>query len=116
MKKQNLIFRQLKKIKIWRNLMGPPDPEEAKRTCPESIRAQFAQDILSNAVHGSSNVEHAERSIKFVFGDSRILKCFVYCYLKKEGQGSKKVIKTLSMAYPHTISVSSIHHFICDVD
>lgn len=56
-------------VEEWRNLMGPSDPEEAKRTCPESIRAQFAHDILSNAVHGSSNVEHAARSIRFVFGE-----------------------------------------------
>ncbi|XP_066183948.1 thioredoxin domain-containing protein 3 [Sylvia atricapilla] len=56
-------------VEEWRNLMGPIDPEEAKKTCPDSIRAQFAHDILSNAVHGSSNVEHAARSIKFVFGE-----------------------------------------------
>ncbi|XP_050174052.1 thioredoxin domain-containing protein 3 [Myiozetetes cayanensis] len=56
-------------VEEWRKLMGPTDPEEAKKTCPESIRAQFAHDILSNAVHGSSNREHALKSIKFAFGE-----------------------------------------------
>ncbi|XP_014747152.1 PREDICTED: thioredoxin domain-containing protein 3 [Sturnus vulgaris] len=56
-------------VEEWRQLMGPTDPEEAKKTCPESIRAQFAHDILSNAVHGSSNIEQALRSIQFAFGE-----------------------------------------------
>ncbi|XP_063276405.1 thioredoxin domain-containing protein 3 [Prinia subflava] len=56
-------------VEEWRNLMGPSDPEVAKKTCPESIRAQFAHDILSNAVHGASNPEHAERNIHFLFGE-----------------------------------------------
>ncbi|XP_077647029.1 thioredoxin domain-containing protein 3 [Lonchura striata] len=56
-------------VEEWRKLMGPTNPEEAKKTSPKSIRAQFAHDILSNAVHGSSNVEHAERSIQFAFGE-----------------------------------------------
>ncbi|XP_015709686.1 thioredoxin domain-containing protein 3 isoform X2 [Coturnix japonica] len=56
-------------VEEWRKLMGPTDPEEAKENCPESIRAQFAQNILSNAVHGSSNREHALESIEYVFGE-----------------------------------------------
>ncbi|XP_040520624.1 thioredoxin domain-containing protein 3 isoform X2 [Gallus gallus] len=56
-------------VQEWRKLMGPTDPEVAKESCPESIRAQFAQNILSNAVHGSSNREHALESIEYVFGE-----------------------------------------------
>ncbi|XP_066848390.1 thioredoxin domain-containing protein 3 isoform X4 [Anser cygnoides] len=54
-------------VQEWRQLMGPTDPEVAKESSPESIRAQFAQDILSNAVHGSSTREHALESIECIF-------------------------------------------------
>ncbi|KAM9095391.1 thioredoxin domain-containing protein 6-like [Sarcophilus harrisii] len=56
-------------LEDWRRFAGPTDPEEAKKVAPKSIRALFGKDILNNAVHVSSNKEHAIKTIELLFGD-----------------------------------------------
>ena len=49
-----------------RELMGNTDPSKAN---PGTIRADFAQTIDANAVHGSDSEKSAEREIAFFFSD-----------------------------------------------
>lgn len=48
-----------------RELMGATNPKEA---APGTIRADFAQSIDANAVHGSDSLENAAIEIKYFFG------------------------------------------------
>ncbi|NLC28732.1 MAG: nucleoside-diphosphate kinase [Campylobacteraceae bacterium] len=47
-----------------RELMGATNPKEA---APGTIRADFAQSIDANAVHGSDSLENAKIEINFFF-------------------------------------------------
>ena len=52
-----------------RRLMGATNPAEA---APGTIRADFAESIDANAVHGSDAPESAAREISFFFSDEEI--------------------------------------------
>ena len=52
-----------------RRLMGATNPAEA---APGTIRADFAESIDANAVHGSDAPESAAREISFFFSDAEI--------------------------------------------
>lgn len=52
-----------------RDLMGATNPKEA---APGTIRADFAETIDANAVHGSDSPESAEREIAYFFQESEI--------------------------------------------
>ena len=48
-----------------RELMGATNPKEAE---PGTIRADFAESIDANAVHGSDSLENAKIEIDYFFG------------------------------------------------
>ncbi|TNF36197.1 MAG: nucleoside-diphosphate kinase [Gammaproteobacteria bacterium] len=52
-----------------RELMGATNPKEA---APGTIRADFAQSIDANAVHGSDSAASAAREIAYFFKNSEI--------------------------------------------
>lgn len=52
-----------------RELMGATDP---KKAAPGTIRADFAESIDANAVHGSDSVENALIEIAFFFAGKEI--------------------------------------------
>lgn len=64
-----LILTKENAVEEWRAMMGPTDPDQAKVTSPNSLRARFASDILHNSIHGSSDEQHAEEKIHFIFSD-----------------------------------------------
>jgi len=52
-----------------REIMGATNPSEAD---PGTIRADFAETIDANAVHGSDSAESAAREISYFFDESEI--------------------------------------------
>jgi len=56
-------------MQINRDLMGATNPKEAEAG---TIRADFAESIDANAVHGSDSVENATNEINFFFAQKDI--------------------------------------------
>jgi nucleoside-diphosphate kinase len=52
-----------------REIMGATNPKDA---APGTIRADFANSIDENAVHGSDALESAKREIAFFFSDNEL--------------------------------------------
>ena len=56
-------------IALNRELMGATNPEDAE---PGTIRADFADNIDANAVHGSDSPESAAREIDYFFAADQV--------------------------------------------
>ena len=58
-------------IERYRQLMGPSDLSKA---AAGTLRADFANSVRENAVHGSDSLASAEREIAYFFVDSEIFR------------------------------------------
>ena len=56
-------------VALNRELMGATNPKEAE---PGTIRADFAESIDANAVHGSDSTESAQREVAYFFAEDEI--------------------------------------------
>ncbi|XP_072813360.1 thioredoxin domain-containing protein 6 isoform X4 [Vicugna pacos] len=54
-------------VTAWRTLMGPCDPDVARREQPDSLRAQYGTEMPFNAVHGSKDLEDARWELALLF-------------------------------------------------
>ena len=54
-----------------RDLMGATDPKKAE---PGTIRADFADSIDANAVHGSDSAENARAEVEYFFKPNQVFK------------------------------------------
>ncbi|MDX8412657.1 MAG: nucleoside-diphosphate kinase [Mariprofundales bacterium] len=59
-------------VRLNRQLMGATNPKEADKG---TIRADHAESIDANAVHGSDSVENAATEISFFFAELDIFSC-----------------------------------------
>ncbi len=57
-------------IARYREVMGATNPAEA---APGTLRAEFAENIEANSVHGSDSPETARREIAFFFSELEIV-------------------------------------------
>ncbi len=57
-------------IAKYREVMGATNPQEA---APGTIRAEFAENIEANSVHGSDSPENAAKEIALCFDGSEIV-------------------------------------------
>ncbi|MCI5968522.1 nucleoside-diphosphate kinase [Helicobacter sp.] len=64
-----MVLEGLNAVAKNRELMGATNPKEA---AAGTIRADFADSIDANAVHGSDSLENAQREIAFFFSTREI--------------------------------------------
>lgn len=64
-----MVLEGLNAVAKNRELMGATNPKEA---AAGTIRADFAESIDANAVHGSDSLENAEKEIRFFFAERQI--------------------------------------------
>ncbi|XP_077612796.1 thioredoxin domain-containing protein 6 isoform X2 [Crocuta crocuta] len=74
-------------ITAWRMLMGPCDPDVARREQPDSLRAQYGTEMPFNAVHGSQDRDEANRELALLFPTFKFSDEVLEASLGQEAEG-----------------------------
>ncbi|EPQ54611.1 hypothetical protein GLOTRDRAFT_121687 [Gloeophyllum trabeum ATCC 11539] len=64
------VLERRRAVEVWKTLMGPADPAEAKATAPNSLRALYGLSLEQNGFMGSPDLETAEIQIASLFASS----------------------------------------------
>lgn len=64
---------RLDAVKHWREVVGPTDPQQAKKTHPKSIRALYGTNERVNVVHGADKPDTLYKEIEFFFGPKSLM-------------------------------------------
>ncbi|HKL19592.1 MAG TPA: nucleoside-diphosphate kinase, partial [Halalkalibaculum sp.] len=65
-----MILEKENAIKDFRELIGATNPEEADEG---TIRAEFADSVGENIVHGSDSVENGKKEAAYFFAESDVV-------------------------------------------
>jgi len=64
------VLERHRAVEVWLTLMGHPDPEVARETAPNSLRAIYGKSVGENAVAGPPDLQTAEAQILALFASS----------------------------------------------
>ena len=65
-----MVFEGTNAVELVRKLVGATDPQEA---APGTLRADYAQEIGRNIIHGSDSKASVDREIALFFNDSEFV-------------------------------------------
>lgn len=64
------VLERRRAVEVWNTLMGPQDPEVARREAPNSLRALYGLSSSQNGLMGSPDTQTAEIQIASLFASS----------------------------------------------
>ena len=105
-------------INKFRDIMGPTDAAEAKKSAPRTLRAHFGADNMRNALHGSGSPSefHRENSLFFSknFGTTAAFNNCTCCIIKPHIVHEGLAGQVIDMILQEGFEISAMEMFNLD--